>query len=219
MAELISGPYRLLLRVAEVLGDVGDRSLAGLSYQVQLGFRAAPDLCRCGFADCDPTQIRQDGTRVIDEAPDGFHNVFRYALDDGESGMHGANQFTIRIITAKYSSAGSLRQRIRRSISPRHDADLFNVFEPLHFKGDPENVFNVVVSVNPRMTDMERPCGGGLALILPVYRDQIEAFLATWLDEIRNAPRSSEFERRDHRGHLLRWMPPSPAGQRGTNSS
>jgi len=57
MPEIESGPYRFRLEVEKVLGDIGDRSLAGLRYLVKLGFRNAQDLCAARFAGEDPSKI------------------------------------------------------------------------------------------------------------------------------------------------------------------
>lgn len=69
-------------------------------------------------------------------------------------------------------------------------------------------MFRVVAVVNPWMTDKARPPGGGVAIVLPMYRSDLEAFISTWLAEVRNAPRTKQFQKQDHDGHLLRWMPP-----------
>ena len=190
MPELKSGEYKFDLRVKEILGDVGDRSLAGVRYLVCLGFRHERDLIRCGFANCEPHEIRTDGTKVLDEPPDMFFRAIHDALNRGRPEIH-------RTVDGQLTIA----------ISPGTWDDLLGTCEPLDFRGDPENVFRVVVVVNPRMSEHRGPIGGGVALVLPVHRFDLESFLGAWLSELDQALRTPQFLKQDHDGHLLRWMP------------
>lgn len=192
MPELRAGEYTIDLRVEEILGDVGDRSLAAVRYLVRLGFRHENDLIGCGFADCHASEIRTDGTRVLDEAPDRFFGV-----------MHGA----LRL--AKAQTHRTMDGQLMITILPGTRDTLLETCEPVDFRGDPENVFRVVAVVNPRMSGHVRPVGGGVAVVLPVYRSALEEFLAAWLSELEQAPRTRQFREQDHNGHLLRWMPDS----------
>ena len=127
MPELRSGEDSFDLRVEEILGDVGDRSLAGVRHLVRLGFRREHDLIRCGFADCQPSEIRTDGTRILDEAPDRFFGAIHYALNRGKAETHR-----------------TIDRQLTISISPGTRDALLDTCEPLDFRGDPENVFRVV---------------------------------------------------------------------------
>jgi len=195
MPELRAGPYRFRLQVQEVLGDIGDRSLAGLRYLVKLGFRDASDLCLLGFSTADPSKIRTDGTRVTDEAPDRFHQCFSRPLVNGDVAGHRTvdRRLSIGVYPAKACTGLDW-----------HDLPC----EPIDFVGDPENVFKVVACVNPFKMDCPGiPWGGGVAVVMPVYRKDIETFLSSWLREINEAPKSKAFGRHPYASDLLRWMP------------
>lgn len=148
-----------------------------------------------GFAKSDPSEIRTDGTRVTDEAPDCFHSAFRYALNNGEVTAHRTidSRLTIGVYPLE--------------ACPGTDWHCLPC-EPLEFKGDAVNVFKVIISVNPFKQDYPGvPYGGGVAVVLPLYRSQMESFISAWLAEIREAPRTRKFEQYNHNGHLLRWIP------------
>jgi hypothetical protein len=171
MAKLYSGEIVVSFYVKRILGDRSDRSIAEAEYLISF------QLPGCKI----------ENVLINDDQPDSFYNAFSDALNRSWSTVHDTmdEQFSLGVYPAG-----------NQEVLAWHTLPC----EPEEFSGDPENVFKVVICLNP---ENKSPLGSGIAAVLSVSRNSIEQFLKDWLAEIRKAPRSDDFQGE----YLMRWMP------------
>jgi hypothetical protein len=168
------------------MDDIGDRSISGICYKTSLEVKGS--------------SVREDArfkriasSMVLDGTPDWFHSAFIDALDRGRVASHSVgDEFSFGIYPREKNIGNDWHQR---------------VFEPLRFKGDPENIFKVIVCINEfDSRSANVPYGGGVSLVIPTHRDDLVSFREDWLNEVRGLIDPKVLE--DKRGKaFLRWIP------------
>ena len=180
MPSLSSGPYKFDLRINKVLGDIGDRSIAGVEYSIHY------EIDKRKMMNSASTCVNLDLT-VKDEAPDDFYRAIEDALINAKTTVHNTidGLFSIGI----YPTI-NLTEDICWHTLP---------CEPIHFVGDPENVFKIILCINA----YNGRTGSGISLVLPCYRHDIELFTKEYIDAIFKASKVDGYLEK----HFFRWFP------------
>ena len=121
MAIFNSGEICVDIKIGKVLGDLSDRGIAGIEYNISFYF----------------PEYRYNNLKVVDDEPDIFYNAFTDALVKNSYGVHNTNdnQFSFGIYP---------------SLNPDVYAWHTLPTETKVFQGDPENIFKIVFCFNPK---------------------------------------------------------------------